>query len=66
MDDDVAETNENNNQGAFTLTVVASQPLTVQDSASALDSDLPGPVREHLEQYTPTIGFVDGFASMSR
>ncbi|AFE04790.1 hypothetical protein COCOR_02739 [Corallococcus coralloides DSM 2259] len=66
VDGDVAETNESNNQGAFTLTVVASQPLTVQDSASALDSDLPGPVREHLDQYTPTIGYVDGFASMSR
>nr|WP_255652235.1 CARDB domain-containing protein [Corallococcus sp. AS-1-12] len=62
----ISESNENNNQGAFTLQVVASPPLTVQDSASVLDSDLPGPVRAKLEQYAPTIGFVDGYASMSR
>ncbi|WP_434300547.1 hypothetical protein [Corallococcus exiguus] len=66
VDSVIAESNENNNQGAFTLQVVASQPLTVQGSASALDSDLPGPVREHIEQYAPTIGFVDGYASMPR
>ncbi|WP_434300549.1 CARDB domain-containing protein [Corallococcus exiguus] len=39
----IAESNENNNEGAFTVQIVASQPLTVQDSASALDSDRPGP-----------------------
>ncbi|NNC17531.1 hypothetical protein HRD49_14525 [Corallococcus exiguus] len=66
LDDDIAESNEANNQGAFTVQVVASQPLTVQDSASALDSNLPGPVRQHIEQYAPTIGYVDGYASMSR
>ncbi|NNB94375.1 hypothetical protein HI113_10715 [Corallococcus exiguus] len=62
----ISESNENNNTGAFAFQIVASQPLTVQDSASALDSDLPGPVREHIEQYAPTIGFVDGYASLSR
>ncbi|WP_223645047.1 CARDB domain-containing protein [Corallococcus sp. EGB] len=66
VDGVIAESNENNNQGAFTLQVVASQPLTVRDSASALESDLPGPVRADIEQYAPTIGFVDGYASLSR
>ncbi|NOK33555.1 hypothetical protein HMI49_10125 [Corallococcus exercitus] len=42
-----------------------ARPLLVQDSASALDSDLPGPVHAHLEPYAPTIGFVDRFGSLS-
>ncbi|WP_158623246.1 CARDB domain-containing protein [Corallococcus sp. CA053C] len=57
----IAESNENNNTGAFSLQVVASQLLAVQGSASALDSDLPGPVRANIEQDAPSMGFVDGY-----